>query len=100
MPAAVRALIRRGADPNARDECGRTPSWIAAWHGFDGVLETLKDGGADLDLSDGDGETPLSAAARRGRLNTVRARVLPRHGILIVAKQRETCVSDDEIGRL
>ncbi|KWV91032.1 hypothetical protein AUC45_06845 [Erythrobacter sp. YT30] len=61
----VRFLIQRGADPNLRDNKGRTPIQIATTLNFvDGVEELIK-GGAQIEVADSQGETPLIAAVHQ-----------------------------------
>ncbi|XP_042860826.1 ankyrin repeat domain-containing protein 65-like isoform X2 [Penaeus japonicus] len=41
---------------------------LAAWKGHTAVLEVLREGGADVDAADGEGDTPLHKAASLGHL--------------------------------
>jgi len=41
-------LANQGADINAQDESGATPLSLAAWRGFEGVIDILLDRGAEL----------------------------------------------------
>lgn len=83
MPELVKALLSRGADPNARLTkampalsrsilqahglevvvTGATPFWLAASYGDVPTMRMLKDGGADPHATTADGTTPLMAAA-------------------------------------
>lgn len=53
-----------GADPNARDEDGRTPAHHAASHGQGEVLAVLLSFGADISAIDRELDTPLHRATR------------------------------------
>lgn len=59
----VRALLARGANPNARDEDGRTPLHQAVLAGNVGLVGLLVEHGADLDARDARGFTALHFAA-------------------------------------
>ncbi|CAE7474001.1 ANK3, partial [Symbiodinium necroappetens] len=79
-------LLRAGADLNLADDDGRTPlhavlhshEEMAQFHrsqdndlisrGFQIILEVLLDGGAEKNLADNFGRTPLHVAARQGNL--------------------------------
>jgi ankyrin repeat protein len=55
-------------DPNGRDAQGRTPLLIAMSQQDDKTARRLVDAGAQVDLADGSGFTPLMAAATHGNL--------------------------------
>src|SRR5947209_8712558 len=60
---AVRTLLKKGADVNARNEIGITALWIAAGNGKSDVVEVLLEHGADVNARDGIWyQTPLSLA--------------------------------------
>ncbi len=62
-PEVVRALLRAGADVNARNGVtGATALHMAARRGFVEIARTLLDAGADLHARDRKGDTPLSRA--------------------------------------
>jgi len=64
--AAVRALIRTGADLAATPACGTTALHLAALAGEAAGLQALLAGGADPAATDDDGWTPLHFAAKCG----------------------------------
>eukprot|EP01105_Mastigella_eilhardi_P014580 TRINITY_DN3317_c0_g3_i3.p1 TRINITY_DN3317_c0_g3~~TRINITY_DN3317_c0_g3_i3.p1 ORF type:complete len:614 (+),score=57.38 TRINITY_DN3317_c0_g3_i3:347-2188(+) len=59
-------LLRRKADPNARDSLGAAPLHIAARYGRVTQLDTLIAGGADPNCADNNGWTPLMVSCRHG----------------------------------
>ena len=59
----VRACLRAGADPDARDKKGRTPLHYAAVTGHAAAIAALLEAGADLHARDEYGGTPLIWAA-------------------------------------
>jgi len=65
----VRGLLERGADPDARDEDGRTPLYIAAANGSVEVARLLLKHGADVNARAIDGSTPLHLAVAFGHLD-------------------------------
>lgn len=71
----VKLLLSQGADPNARDEGGK-PALALASIRTDAqaleVLQALVQAGADVNLPDAEGQTPVFHAARRANLETIR----------------------------
>ena len=68
----VTVLLSKGADPNAKDETGRTPLHAACSHWAMGKLSIVKlllDHGADANATDADGRTPLHEACDVGCVN-------------------------------
>lgn len=68
---AVKALLARGVDVNAKDSSDRTPLHYAAQTGKERIVRLLLDHGADSDLSagkKGKGESPLMMAAAVGKV--------------------------------
>jgi len=60
---AVKALLDKGADVNAKNEIGITALWIAASNGKPDIVEVLLERGADVNARDGIWyQTPLSHA--------------------------------------
>jgi hypothetical protein len=70
--ARTEALVREGANVNARDERGQTPLLLAAREGQAGVVKALLRAGASLDAATASGLTPLIAAAAKGRTDIAR----------------------------
>lgn len=82
MCSAVRLALRAGADVNATDEWMRTALFVACslparatheddlWRSRE-IADTLLRAGADPNLFDYEGETPLHQAARGGRCDLV-----------------------------
>lgn len=58
----VAALIRRGADPNARDAAGRTALLEAVQRGGWQIVQALANHGADINATARDGQTALVLA--------------------------------------
>ena len=67
----VRVLLRRGADPDARDEEQRTPLLTATEDGHRELVRLLLEAGADPNLRDADGWTPLDVAVYRKALDLI-----------------------------
>jgi cytohesin len=74
----VRELLKKGANPNVRDEFGYTPLHWAAYEGHVDVVKLLLKHGANLNARDEDGWTPLHRAASRGHVEVVK--LLLEHG--------------------
>jgi ankyrin repeat protein len=69
--AGVRALLKRGADPNSHNGLLLTPLYIAAASGQTQVMEALLEAGAMLDAASPYG-TPLTFAAMTGSVPATR----------------------------
>ncbi len=70
---AAELLVKRGIDVNAQDYIGRTAIIMAIeedWHGTAWV-EFLIENGADVNILDCDGDSPLDIAKYRGRTDIV-----------------------------
>lgn len=66
----VKALLDKGASPNAANAQGTTPLMIAAREGYDSILKLLLERGADVKAREHDGDDALMASvcpADRGR---------------------------------
>lgn len=60
---AIRALVARGADPDARDGAGRTPAHVAAFASSDRALRALAKAGADMNALESHAYDVLTIAA-------------------------------------
>ena len=67
----VRACLRAGADPEARDKDGSTPLHWAASEGHAGAITALLEAGADPDARNESGGTPLLWAAFEGHAGAI-----------------------------
>ena len=70
---AVRDLVNRGADLEAKSEKGKTALHYAAANGHVAVVNTLLENGAVVDARDRDWRTPLMLAAIYGCNHTVQS---------------------------
>jgi len=68
----VRQDLERGADPNVKDDGGRTPLHWAAQQGLLDIVRLLLRFGARVNLRDSLGFTPLAVAAGEGYESLVR----------------------------
>jgi cytohesin len=76
----VRFLLNHGADPNCRDEVGRTPLHNAIDNeSADIAMILARAKGADLSLADIYGRSPIHTAIREGMVNLVK--YLLSHGV-------------------
>jgi uncharacterized protein len=88
---AIEALIKSGADVNARNRYGVTPLSLAAGNGNDRALDLLLSSGASLKAADAalaDGRTLLMLAARAGEARAVT--LLAMHGADVNAAETRT----------
>ena len=75
---AAEQLLRTGADPNARNEDGKTALNLACYYGYAAIAQLMLQHGADVNADDKNGWTPLHEACWLGYPNTVR--LLLEHG--------------------
>lgn len=72
-PGAISALVKAGADVNARNRSGQTPlMFTAQFNTNPAVINALIDGGAE-DLTDKDGKTALVHAKEMGNSEIIDA---------------------------
>ena len=70
----IRALIKKGADINAKSHTGWTPLHEATYYGSRGdleIFEVLFEYGCDVNAKDNKGFTPLHIAAQDNRLKSI-----------------------------
>lgn len=67
MLGVLRLLLRKGADPSARDDNGWTPLMLAARSSRQAAVEALLDGGADATAQNAAGATAAHLAAVNGK---------------------------------
>ena len=87
----IEAALKAGADPNIRDEEGRTALLLAApqnlWNKEKETVAALKKAGAKIDQGDKSGLTPLMSAAWNGRTDMTRALIAA--GAKVDAKDKD-----------
>jgi len=82
----VKALLKAGADPRARNDYGATPLSEAAVTGNVALIKALLDAGADVESANDDGMTALMIVARTGRVDA--AELLLRRGAKVDAREK------------
>jgi cytohesin len=87
--AKVRELLKRGANPNAKNEHGWTPLHRAAYRGHADVARLLLEHGADANAKSKDSfiPTPLHLAAAMGHVDVTK--LLLEHGADANAKNKD-----------
>jgi ankyrin repeat protein len=83
----VRELLQAGADPNARDEDGRTPLFSAVLGGSIGLVGLLLESGADVNAQDNQGFASLHFTAQE---------TLPEMARLLIAKGANVDAQDED----
>jgi ankyrin repeat protein len=83
----VRDLLALGADPDVRDEDGRTPLFSAVLGGSIGLAGLLLEAGADVNARDSQGFSPLHYAAQED---------LPEMARLLIAKGADVNAQDED----
>ena len=69
---SARALLKQGANPNEKDESGRTALHWACQEGRIKIIRLLIKFGAQVDATDNLGFTPLATAAGEGNCKMVK----------------------------
>jgi ankyrin repeat protein len=87
----VRALIKAGADVNAKDPRGYTPLLLASHMGHSGVVQALVDAGADANWEGSGGWTALMQASYFDRIETARI-LIPVSNVNFRNKERITAL--------
>ena len=72
----VLILLEHGADPNIRDDHGKTPLMRAASKGQTNIIQGLLARGADINAVDQDGMTSLMFAVMDGKVDVVKLLVV------------------------
>jgi ankyrin repeat protein len=72
QPECAQALLAYGAEPDVRDEGGRTPLISAAWASCAPIVRLLLEHGADVHAEDNEGGSALHDAAWLGDEQTIR----------------------------
>ncbi len=91
------ALLAAGANPDVRDEEGRTALFWAASQGFAGTVNILLEYEANPDLKDNKGMTPLMSAAKSG-LRRVVASLLAHRAAVNIREDNEQSREEEGSG--
>ncbi|MGH8260844.1 MAG: ankyrin repeat domain-containing protein [Steroidobacteraceae bacterium] len=84
--AAVKRLLRAGAEVDAANMYGATAMQMAATTGNAAILKQLLRAGANADSANAEGQTALMAVARTGNVRA--AKLLIEHGANVNARER------------
>jgi ankyrin len=90
--AIIRVLVSAGADVDAKNSDGESPTLLAAGAGDNTVVEDLLRAGADVNAATLFGMTPLLAAAKRGHDNVVSTLLRYKCDIWSCTRQKTTAL--------
>ena len=98
----ARLILRLGADPETRDEEGRSPIHVAAWQGTEQIVSLLLEYGAFPDSTDNEGRTALQNAAWQNHEKVVKLLASAGADLAHSCHQGATplCVAAQEMGYL
>jgi len=68
---AVYGYLLKGTNPDQADDCGRTAAHAAAENGYIEIIELLASKGANFNITNKWGKTPLDVALSNNHLNIV-----------------------------
>src|SRR5262249_18879693 len=76
----VKLIVGLGTNINAADDTGNTALHTASWKGLNDVIPVLVEHGAQLNVTNKNGQTPLGIATTRGQVRELFGNVATRGG--------------------